>query len=76
MLVVVIYIIKQRGLKMEKCIDCGSFAINHHLYGRQQDEFTDLCDVCYWRKKYNKIKEKLDAAEDRLDFFNSIKIDY
>lgn len=36
---------------MNKCIKCGSFAINSHLHGRQPDVDLDLCDVCYWRKR-------------------------
>jgi len=30
---------------------CGSYAINPHLYGREKGVDTDLCDVCYWRKR-------------------------
>lgn len=34
-----------------KC-KCGSFAINPHMYGRD-DTDLHLCDVCYWRKRVN-----------------------
>jgi hypothetical protein len=32
------------------CKNCGSYAINHHLHGRDGTS-PDLCDVCYWRQK-------------------------
>lgn len=32
------------------CKRCGSFAINHHMHGRDGTDL-DLCDVCYWRKR-------------------------
>ena len=38
-----------------QCKICGSYAINHHLHGRDGTE-PDLCDVCYWRKKYYDCK--------------------
>ena len=30
--------------------NCGSYAINPHLHGRDETD-KDLCDVCYWRKR-------------------------
>lgn len=33
-----------------KCIKCSSYAINHHLHGRDGTD-PDLCDVCFWRKR-------------------------
>lgn len=33
---------------MRNCSKCGSYAINHHLHGRDGSD-PDLCDVCYWR---------------------------
>ena len=35
---------------MSQCKECGSFAINHKLHGRDGSD-GDLCDVCYWRKR-------------------------
>lgn len=32
------------------CTRCRSYAINHHLHGRDGSD-GDLCDVCYWRKR-------------------------
>lgn len=33
---------------MNKCTECGSYAINHHCHGRDGSD-QELCDVCYWR---------------------------
>lgn len=35
---------------MERCKNCGSFAINHHQHNRDGSD-PQLCDVCYWRKR-------------------------
>ena len=32
---------------MTSCSNCGSYAINHHLHGRDGSD-PHLCDVCYW----------------------------
>lgn len=40
------------------CNVCSSFAINHHLHGRDGSD-PDLCDVCYWQKR---AKLRLDEA--------------
>ncbi len=40
---------------MSACVDCGSWAINHHLYGRDGSR-PDLCDTCYWRLKAEKFR--------------------
>lgn len=48
---------------MNQC-KCGSYAINHHLHGRDGSE-PDLCDVCYWRKKYEhnaQLLEQINSA--------------
>ena len=37
------------------CKRCYSFAINHHLYGRDGSD-EDLCDVCYWRKRADNLQ--------------------
>jgi ribosome-binding protein aMBF1 (putative translation factor) len=44
---------------MMGCKICGSLAINHHKHGRDGSG-EDLCDVCYWRDKYEQIKKILD----------------
>ena len=35
---------------MNACARCGSYAINPHCHGRDNNDL-DLCDVCYWRKR-------------------------
>lgn len=35
---------------IKKCKVCGSFAINHHLHGRDGSD-DELCDVCFWVKR-------------------------
>lgn len=35
---------------MNNCKRCGSYAINVNSHGRDNED-TDLCDVCYWRKR-------------------------
>lgn len=48
---------------MNQC-KCGSYAINHHMHGRDGSD-PDLCDVCYWRKKYERnaqLLEKINCA--------------
>ena len=45
-----------------RCIKCGSYAINHHLHGRDGSR-PDLCDVCFWR---DKLESNLEAANERI----------
>jgi hypothetical protein len=55
------------SLIRNSCNRCGSFAINPHTHGRQAGEDLDLCDVCYWRKRYedlgSNLVKKLNAEE-------------
>ena len=39
---------------MTQCKRCGSQAINHKHHGRDGTK-PDLCDVCYWREKYEDL---------------------
>ena len=41
--------------KIEGLCPCGSYAINPHLYGRD-DTDLDLCDVCYWMKRARELE--------------------
>ena len=50
---------------MSACSRCGSFAINHHLHGRDKDH-RDLCDVCYWRKRHDLIALSLTGSQARV----------
>jgi hypothetical protein len=47
---------------MSRCKKCGSFAINPSAHGRADGVDLDLCDVCYWRTRYDKL-----AAAEQLD---------
>lgn len=38
---------------------CGSYAINAHAHGRKHGVDLDLCDVCYWRKRFDKQRAAL-----------------
>ena len=40
---------------------CHSYAINHHLHGRDGTD-GHLCDVCFWRSR----------ATDRLEALNKV----
>jgi len=46
---------------MKQC-KCGSWAINPELHGRLQGDRLDLCDVCYWRNKYEILDKALNLA--------------
>lgn len=48
---------------MKQC-KCGSWAINHHLHGRDGTD-DDLCDVCYWRKRAALAES--DSPSDKSD---------
>jgi hypothetical protein len=51
---------------MEKC-GCGSYAINLSRHGRDGTD-TDLCDVCYWKKR----GERFDYATKELEHFKQV----
>jgi hypothetical protein len=46
------------------CKNCGSYAINHHCHGRDGSD-PDLCDVCYWRVRAERLR-KIEAAAQNL----------
>jgi hypothetical protein len=45
---------------MNKCKRCGSYAINHNSHGRDGSD-SDLCDVCYWRKRAEALHDALSS---------------
>jgi len=47
---------------MNQCKLCRSYAINPGTRGRDDTSDLDLCDVCYWRTR----AERLQAIVDRL----------
>lgn len=58
---------------MKKCKVCGSYAINHQSHGRDGSEL-ELCDVCYWRKKYDEeVKHRLKKSPE-LEGYTQRKI--
>ena len=40
---------------MKSC-KCGSFAINPQCHGREPGVGLDLCDVCYWRARAERLQ--------------------
>ena len=48
------------------CKECGSFAINEHLFGRELGVDTDLCDVHYWMKRAAKPGVLILRAAERI----------
>ena len=48
------------------CKNCGSYAINHHLHGRDGSD-PDVCDVCYWRKRSIKLRLAIQALRERVE---------
>lgn len=49
---------------MSRVCKCGSYAINHHMHGRDGSD-GHLCDVCYWRKRA--AAELIATAPELLD---------
>ena len=62
---------------MRGCKKCGSYAINEHLHGRDGSD-SDLCDVCYWRKRADGLLEafKLHICAFDGDSIGEIAEDY
>lgn len=53
---------------MAHCKQCGSNAYNQYeLHGREPGVDVDLCDVCYWRKRYNEAVEDNESMREMLD---------
>ena len=50
---------------MNKCKECGSYAINPGRRGRD-DSDLDLCDVCYWRVRAERLQAIVDADNRRF----------
>jgi hypothetical protein len=43
----------------DNCVRCGSYAINPGHYGRTENDDLNLCDVCYWRARAEKLRDYL-----------------
>ena len=50
---------------IKKCKVCGSFAINHHLHGRDGSD-DELCDVCFWVKRAKSHDELVQMNKELL----------
>ena len=48
-----------------KCKECGSKAINPGYNERGQD-MMNLCDACYWKKKYELLVTEKEAEEKEI----------
>jgi hypothetical protein len=55
---------------MKNCSRCGSYAINLYLHGRNGSR-SDLCDVCYWRNKYEDVKDYTQHKGNCAIYYNS-----
>lgn len=53
----------------QKCIKCGSYAINVNHHGRKPNTDTDLCDVCYWRKRADGFED----FTEKINYYDKIK---
>jgi len=54
---------------MRSCERCGSYAINPNNHGRDPKKYLKLCDVCYWRKRFEILQienEKLQTEKERF----------
>ena len=49
------------------CKRCGSSDINPRQHGRKPNENLHLCDVCYWRVKAEKYRDKIHRLEMELN---------
>ena len=49
-----------------RCTRCGSYAINELHHGRSPGRDTDLCDVCYWRKRAEEVVGLGGTLKDRI----------
>ena len=47
-----------------KCKWCGSYAINHNSHGRDGSD-GELCDVCYWMKRADILRDALEYAIEK-----------
>jgi len=66
---------------MNQCKECGSYAINVGKGGRDESD-SDLCDVCYWRKRWiergveiERLRADLDALKETLAGVKSMHAD-
>ena len=56
---------------IKKCKVCGSFAINHHLHGRDGSD-DELCDVCFWVKRAKSHDELVQMNQELLSALKQV----
>ena len=54
-----------------KC-NCGSYAINPGRHGRDADTDLDICDVCYWRKRFAECQTSRDELVTEVNSLRRI----
>jgi hypothetical protein len=62
----------------EKCKLCGSYAINPGHHDRPEFDKNidnDLCDVCFWKVRANKLKTVLTTFENEVQDFTGVTED-
>ena len=62
---------------MNKCTECGSYAINHHCHGRDGSD-PELCDVCYWRVRatdYAALEAECERLREALGYCSEVMKD-
>ena len=55
---------------MNKCKECGSYAINVGRRGRD-DSDPDLCDVCYWRVRAEQLQQTTERQDAALRYLHA-----
>lgn len=50
-----------------RCRQCGSYAINDHLHGREKGVDLDYCDVCYWRFRAEQGQAEIERKDKLIE---------
>lgn len=49
------------------CKQCGSYAVNDNLHGRQKGIDLDYCDVCYWRFRAEQWQTRAENLKESIE---------
>lgn len=60
---------------MNKKCECGSYAINETQHGRKIGTDSNLCDVCYWRKRADLLVNSLNNCLVLLEDYQGTNAD-
>ena len=61
---------------MKRCKLCSSYAVNINTKDRKGvKEHQDLCDVCFWKVKYQELKKKSIVSFPKCKGCNSAPYD-